>query len=92
MGKDLKITKEYYAQAVDSNKVVRYQAAGPDKATLEKWFNEHAQKGTFAGLEPHLRHRYLINGKPFHVEQKYILWILIIALAAFNIWMVSHGG
>lgn len=88
----MKIEKEYFAQAIDpKTKVVKYQSASKFKGDLERWFKSHAQSGKFAGLEPHIQYRYLINGKPFHVEQKHILWATIIVLAAFNIWMVAHS-
>ncbi len=87
----MKITVEYICQAIDPRtRVVRHQHAGPDEAKLLAWFKEKAYNGTFKGLECHVERRYLINGKPFHVEQKHILWALIITLLAFNIWLVSR--
>ncbi len=90
----MKIEKEYIAQAVGKDQrgkpLVRYQAANKDKAVLEKWFKEHVLKGTFSGLEPHIRYRYLVNGKPFHVEQRHYLIIIIIALLILNILLMVH--
>ncbi len=86
------ITKEYIAQAVDpKTKHVMYQSANKDKKVLETWFKEKAMSGKFAGLEPHIHHRYLVNGRVFHIEQKHILWALIITLASFNVWLIAHG-
>ncbi len=87
----MKISVDFIAQGIDpKTKVVKYQSAGPDEAVLLAWFKEKALKGTFAGLECHIQKRYLINGKPFqfHVEQKHILWMLIIVLFAFNLWTI----
>jgi hypothetical protein len=86
VGKIVRIEREYYAQAVDpKTKVVKYQAANKSKAELESWFRTHAQSGKFAGLEPHLRERYLFNGRPFHVQQKHWLIIILIIVLILNI-------
>ena len=86
------ISTEYVAQAIDpKNKLVRYVSAGSkSEADLLKWFSAHSLKGTFAGLECHIQKRYLINGKPFQLQQKHGLWLLIGAQFLFIVWKLSQ--
>jgi len=87
----VKIEKEYYAQAIDpKTKIVRYQSADRDKTKLENWFADHARSGKFSGLEPHIRHRYLINGKVFRLQQKHYLWLAIAVQFLFIVWKLSQ--
>lgn len=87
----MKITVDYIAQGIDpKTKHVMYQNSGPDEQVLLEWFKQKAVKGTFNGLECRISKRYLVNGRPFHVEQKHILWALIIVLAGFNLWMICR--
>lgn len=84
-----RIKIEYIAQGIDpKTRVIKYQSAGPDEGHLIAWFKDHAVKGKFAGLECNIKKRYLVNGRVFHVEQKHILWLLIIVLLAFNLWVM----
>lgn len=81
-----KFETEYICQAIDSSGVVRSQAADRSEEKLVQWFKEKAHKGKFAGLECHVSKRLLINGRVFHVEQKHILWLLIVVQFLFITW------
>jgi hypothetical protein len=87
----MKIEKESIAQAIDPNtKQVLYQSSNKSEQELLDWFQKKVTQGKFAGLECKISSRYLVNGRPFYVEQKHILWLLIGAQFLFIVWSLSQ--